>query len=124
MLTPTALLATMDGVVFLKDLVARIMTAGNFSITQEGVRLTIHGHVDSNNAVALGCALDKALKEGQSTIILNMLQVDFLCSTGIRVILKAYKEAQTAGGRLSIEEPSECVRNVLGVVALNEMLVQ
>ena len=100
------------------------MPAANFAITQEGVRLTVQGRVDSANAVELGDKLDQTLKRGQPTIILNMLRVEYLCSTGIRVILKAYKEAQTAGGRLSIEKPSECVKNVLGLVVLNEMLAK
>ena len=100
------------------------MTPGNFDITQEGNKLTIQGRIDSVNAVELGDKLEQVLQEGQNHIILNMLRVDYLCSTGIRMILKAYKEAKAAGGRLSIEKPSECVKNVLGLVALNEMLVE
>ena len=100
------------------------MTSGNFIITQEGTKLTIQGRIDSTNAVELGYTLDQVLKKGQTNIILNMLRVEYLCSTGIRMILKAYKEALAAGGKLGIEMPSESVKNVLGIVALNEMLVE
>jgi len=100
------------------------MTAGTFAITQEGTKLTVQGRIDSTNAVELGDKLEQALKRGQTTIILNMLRVEYLCSTGIRVILKAYKEAKAAGGKVNIEKPSECVKNVLGLVALNEMLIE
>jgi len=96
-------------------------------ITQEktpaGIKLTIQGRIDSINSVKFGNELEQAIKDGHTNIILNMLQVEFLCSTGIRVILKAYKEVKTAGGSFGIEMPSECVKNVLGMVALNEMLV-
>ena len=100
----------------------------NMEITQEktsaGIRLTIQGRIDSTNSVKFGHELEQVIKDGHTNIILNMLQVEFLCSTGIRVILKAYKEAKTAGGGFGIEMPSECVKNVLGMVALNEMLVE
>ena len=98
--------------------------ACNFSITQEDGKLTLQGRIDSTNAAELGHELDRALKKGETTIILNMLRVEYLCSNGIRVILKAYKEALAAGGKLGIESPSECVKNVLGLVALNEMLIE
>ena len=97
-------------------------------ITQEttstGVKLTIQGRIDSTTAVKLGHELEQVLKNGQINLILNMLQVEYLCSTGIRMILKAYKDAKTAGGSLGIEMPSECVKNVLGLVVLNEMLIE
>ena len=100
----------------------------DFAITQEGVpggiKLTIKGRIDSVNAVELGHKLDKSIQGGQTNIVLNMLQVEYLCSTGIRVILKAYKNAKEARGKLEIETPSECVVNVLGMAALNEMLIK
>ena len=103
------------------------METGNFVITQEstssGIKFTVRGRIDSTNAVELGHKLDNAIKGGQISIVVNMLRVEYMSSTGIRVILKAYKDAKAAGGKLGIEEPSENVRNVLGLVALNEMLI-
>jgi anti-anti-sigma factor len=91
---------------------------------EEGVcKITAKGRVDSNSADSLLFALESALKEGQKTIILNMSQVEYLSSVGIRVILKIYKQAGESGGTFNIERPSEIVKNVLGMVALKEMLV-
>ena len=99
----------------------------NFAISQEktssGIIFTVKGRIDTINAVELGYEFDNAIKSGQTHLVLNMLRVEYLCSTGIRVILKAYKEAKAAGGRFGIEKPSECVKNVLGIVALDEMLI-
>ena len=104
------------------------MGVGNFTITQEtmpdGIKLILQGRVDSVNSTELGYKLDQVIKGGQTHIVLNMLRVEYLCSTGIRAILKAYKDTKAAGGKLGIEMPSECVTNVLGIVALNEMLVE
>jgi len=81
------------------------------------------GRVDSNTADLLLVKLENALNNGQKVIILNMSQVDYLSSIGIRVILKIFKQASETGGSFNIDRPSEIVRNVLGMVALKEMLV-
>ena len=91
--------------------------------TQSGIKFTIKGHVNSATAEKLEDSLKKALKDGKVNIILNMVWVKFLSSAGIRIILKTYQEATDAGGKLGIEMPSQNVRNVLGMTALDEMLI-
>jgi len=92
--------------------------------TDNGIcKLTAKGRIDSNSAEILLLKLEKTLNEGKKNIILNMTMVDYLSSIGIRVILKIYKQASEAGGSFSIEHPSEIVKNVLGMVALKEMLL-
>ena len=86
-------------------------------------RFFAKGRVDSNTAESLLSKLEDALNNGQKIIILNMSQVDYLSSIGIRVILKIYKQVNETGGSFNVEHPSEIVRNVLGMVALKEMLV-
>jgi anti-sigma B factor antagonist len=88
-----------------------------------GATFILKGRVDSYNSNILEFKLGKALNEGEKKLILNMLQVEYLSSAGIRVILKIYKDARKAGGNLGIESPSESVRNVLGMTALAEMLI-
>ena len=104
------------------------MGNGNFVITQENndgnTKLIIQGRLDSINAVELEQKLQAVRSEGQTNIVLNMLRVEYLSSTGIRIILKAYKEAQASGRKFGIEQPSEWVKNVLGLVALTEMLIE
>ena len=103
------------------------MRNGNFTITQESgsgyIKLTVQGRIDSINAVELEQMLQAVKCDDQTHIVLNMLMVEYLCSTGIRAILKAYKMVKAAGGKFGIEQPSECVKNVLGLVALDEMLI-
>ena len=86
-------------------------------------KLIARGRVDSNNADSLLDKLEDALNNGQKSIVLNMSQVVYLSSIGIRVILKAYKQAMETGGTFNIEHPSMVVKNVLGMAALKEMLV-
>ena len=100
----------------------------DFVVTKEvnkGVtKFTVKGHVNSVNAPELQYRMENALKDGQNNIVLNMSQVKFLSSIGVRVLLKIFKQAEEAGGKFSIERPSEIVKNVLGMAALNEMLIK
>jgi anti-anti-sigma factor len=86
-------------------------------------KFSLKGRVNATSADALLYRLETAIKEEQKTILVNMSQVEYLSSVGIRVILKIFKQAQETGGKFNIERPSENVRNVLGMVALNELLV-
>ena len=92
--------------------------------TQDGVKFILKGLITSYYAEKLQNELEQALKDGEVNIILNMLFVEYLCSTGIKVLLNTFKKAKEAGGRLSIEMPSERVKNILGMVALDEMLLK
>jgi len=81
------------------------------------------GRIDSNSAELLKDKLDNALKAEHKIIILNMSHVKYLSSIGIRVILNTYKQAKETDKKFNIARPSDFVKNVLGMVALKEMLV-
>ena len=104
------------------------MNNDDFSITEDKTdpktcRLIINGRITSVTSVDLNHKLDEAYKNFK-TIILNMKEVSFLSSGGIRVLLMYYKILHGAGGKFYIEKPSENVKNVLGMVALDEMLLK
>ena len=86
-------------------------------------RFILKGRIDSSNSDKLQFTLDNAVKEGEAAITLNMTQVDYLSSMGIRVILKIYKQMSETKGKFNIERPSRIVKNLLGMVALKEMLI-
>ena len=98
-----------------------------FTIKKEkipgGLRFIIRGRVNSINAPGIQHKLDEAIKDGEKKIVLDMGLVEFLSSAGIRVILKTHKDITKAGGTFGIEQASESVKNVLGMVALGEMLL-
>ena len=86
-------------------------------------RFTIKGRVNSVNAPMLKQRLEEAINNEEIDILLNMAQVEYLSSIGISVILNTYKLAEETGGKLRIERPSENVKNVLGITALDKMLM-
>lgn len=93
-------------------------------LTPDGIKFTIKGRVNSECVEEFQGILQSALDREYKNVILNMLWVEFLSSAGIRVILKAYKDMIHAGGKLGIEMPSKNVRNVLGMTALDDMLIK
>jgi len=104
------------------------MKKEEFEITKDKLqgginRFTIKGRVNSVNAPALKQRLEEAIDNEDVDIVLNMAQVIYLSSIGISVILSIYNRAEEAGGKLRIERPSENVRNVLGITALEKMLM-
>ena len=94
------------------------------NIEDDRCNFVAKGRIDTNSSNILLFNLEKALKRDHKKIILNMAQVEFLSSVGIRVILQIYKQAIKAGSKFNIESPSEIVRNVLGMVALNQLIAK
>ena len=87
------------------------------------VRFYIKGRISSSTSYKFTNELNMALRIGQNRIILDMRDVEFLSSMGIRTILSTYKQAAATGGRLQITNPSPNVENVLGMAALGNLLL-
>ena len=105
------------------------MAESRFSITEDKSdsktgKLIIKGPVSAANADILNNTIEKVLKSECKCIVLNMREVSFLASGGIRVLLKYHKQSKSLNFSFHIEAPSENVRNVLGMVALDEMLLK
>ena len=90
----------------------------------EARRLILEGRITSTTANTLHFQVEENIRMGYAHLILNMRQVTFLSSAGIRVLLMFYKEAKKQGGSFHVESPSENVENVLGMTALDAMLLK
>ena len=89
----------------------------------EGVKFKLIGRITTGNEVYFEEMLTHELEEGFYRIVLNMQDVTLITSIGIRIILKIYKSCTEAGGKFLIEDPSEVVKNVMGLSALQQMMV-
>ena len=99
-----------------------------FSFVEEHIskstrRFTLKGRVTVNEASVMEFKMNESIKSGCERIIINMSLVSMFTSAGIRVILSTHKKLKKAGGELKIENPAENVRNVIGMAALDEMLL-
>lgn len=87
--------------------------------TSAGYR--VGGDLDAHSASRLTDVLDP-LPDGDDDISLEMTDVDFIDSSGLRVLIEAHQRAEAAGRRLLLVTPSRAVLRVLQISGLEGYL--
>ena len=90
--------------------------------TAEATVLILAGRLDAHWAEQLDRELAELLQGGARRIDLEMGQVDYISSAGIRILLKYYKQLRAIQGAFRIASPSEQVRSVLRMGGMLELL--
>jgi anti-sigma B factor antagonist len=85
------------------------------SIVEDGqeVRVTARGDVDVESVGAFHDGLRTAVARGRAAVSIDLAQVTFLGSEGIRTLVLLYKAAVAQGTRLTVSDASPIVRRVL-----------
>ncbi|MFM7141253.1 MAG: STAS domain-containing protein, partial [Alphaproteobacteria bacterium] len=84
--------------------------------------LALSGRLDAAWSDGVSRALDECIRAGAHVVRLDMGDVSFVSSAGLRVLLTAYRQLSKIGGRLSIVRASEAVRSVLDLGGLSALL--
>ena len=64
-----------------------------------GIRaFSIRGELDMNNAPELEAAMEKALLDDDTAIMLDLSECEFIDSTGIALIVRAWQQLEADGG--------------------------
>jgi anti-sigma B factor antagonist len=91
---------------------------------QEHVTLVeVSGRVDSMNADQLGTALSAQIDEGNNKLVLDLANVEYMSSAGLRELVSALKKAKKAEGDMRISQPSNRVREVLEMAGLDTVIL-
>src|SRR6266404_5028570 len=85
--------------------------------------LHLKGRFDANWADHVGNAIESAIRAGHHQIDLDLAQVDYLSSAGIRVLLKYFKQLKTAHGALRVVRTTEAILSVLQLSGIAGLLV-
>jgi anti-anti-sigma factor len=85
--------------------------------------LRIRGRLDGYWSDHFAQALDDKIRAGAHHLRLNLSEVVFLSSAGIRVLVRFFKQLQAIQGRLVVINPSEPVKEVLEISGLTRMLI-
>lgn len=96
------------------------LALGDDAAPSHGFRVVARGEVDARTAPNLGVALDALIGAGATLVVLDACDVEFIDSSGLRVIVQAGRKLSDAGGRLLIEGMSGAVQRVLEVSGLLE----
>jgi len=79
----------------------------------------IGGRIDSSTAPELQEKLNGLLKRGHHNLVLNMKDVAFLSSAGLRALLAAMQACKRQGGDVRLSEVSDQVARVLELTSFD-----
>lgn len=88
---------------------------------QDGVTIfVLEGRVDSEGAVDLDLALQTATSEGKFKLILDMSQVRYINSAGLRTLADILTQSQEQAGDLKLVDLNPKVKRVLQIIGFDK----
>ena len=85
------------------------------------LELVIGGRLDTGTAPELEAKLKQIAKDTQ-TLYLNLANVQYISSAGLRVVLLAHKLMLPTGGKMIIRQPSAFCKQVLEATGMDSIL--
>lgn len=87
---------------------------------REGVALVIvKGYLDVDTATELHYHLANQMHHGRRHLLLDLSSVPFMDSSGINIVLRAYKETRQADGSVGLIDPAPAVRRILDLTGVS-----
>jgi anti-sigma B factor antagonist len=82
----------------------------------------LSGRMDSMSLGGFEQTLLESIQNDHAQVVLSMYDVEYIASTGLRIILTARKQAMKGDGDVHIANPSDRVREKLEMAGLDEIL--
>ena len=86
----------------------------------DAIVLSLSGELDIAGAPRIEDALREAEEQGPAAVVLDLRELGFMDSTGLRTILAADARAKEAGRRLVVVQGDENIQRVFEVTRLHE----
>jgi anti-anti-sigma factor len=80
------------------------------------------GNVDTNTSPAAQSSLDELIEGGNTALLVNLRDVAFVSSAGLRVLLATAKRLKKAEGTLKITNLNETVNEVFEISGFSSIL--
>lgn len=100
--------------------------SSDFSVVErnhgDAVVLAVKGELDLRTSPQLEQKLDGALAAGAELVILDLREIEFMDSTGLRALIIAHRRAQETGKRFALVRGAEQVERVLSLTGISELL--
>ncbi len=87
-------------------------------------KIILEGRLDANWAGHLDDYLINLVREGSYNFIVDMREVNYLSSAGIRILVSQYKKIKQLGGLFVLEALSPAVSEVLNMVGMLKILTE
>ncbi|MFF4212094.1 anti-sigma factor antagonist [Streptomyces sp. NPDC001796] len=90
------------------------------TMPREDVALvTVKGFLDVDTATELHHHLANQMHHGRQHLLLDLSEVPFMDSSGINIILNAYKETRQVGGSIGLIDPAPAVQRILDLTGVS-----
>ena len=94
------------------------------NITGECHELMVTGRIDGAGANALEETVLNTIREGANPIYVNLAEVTFLCSAGLRVLMQYWRQMKNTQRTLLVTRPSPEVEAVIETSGLKHLVVE
>jgi anti-sigma B factor antagonist len=84
--------------------------------------LAVTGELDLDTSPELESRLTRAFDAGAELVILDLRGVEFMDSTGLRVLLSAHQRAHESGRRFALVRGADQVERVLTLTGVRDLL--
>ena len=93
-------------------------------VSTDGDRATVAlcGELDLSGIDRARQAIEQAESSEHTLLVLDLSELEFLDSTGLEVMLRAARRAEESGRRLIVTRPSNYVRRLLEMTAIDQSL--
>ena len=91
----------------------------HISEVEQVTLIEVSGRIDSMNANELGETLSAEIEGGSRQVVLDLSQVSYMSSAGLRELVAAYRKLQDISGDLRLAQPSSRVQDVLEMSGLD-----
>jgi anti-sigma B factor antagonist len=86
------------------------------------IRLALGGELDIASARQVEQELERIEQQGPATVILDLRQLTFMDSTGLRILVAADGRAREQGRRLVVVRGPEAVQRIFHMTRIDERL--
>ncbi len=83
--------------------------------------LVVSGRVDSNTSPKLSEHLTRQIDSGAMNLLVDLQEVEYMSSAGLRELVSALKRVKKDGGDLRLVSPSPRVKEVLDLAGLTTL---
>ena len=84
--------------------------------------LAVTGELDLRTSPQLEECLERVWASGAELVILDLRQIEFMDSTGLRILLGAHQRAQQSGRRFALVRGADQVERVLTLTGVRDLL--
>ena len=84
--------------------------------------VTADGEIDAATADTVSEAVAGAVTDGYSLVLLDFAGVTFIDSTGLGMLVRAHRTAETAGSTFAVVHPTPQTRKLIRVLGLDQLL--